>query len=34
MGPRPRDIIGAGLLAAVLVASIAILYIATWQSAH
>lgn len=34
MEPKRRDIIGAGLLAAVLVASIAILYIATWQAAH
>jgi hypothetical protein len=32
MNPRPRDFVGAGLFAAVLIALVAVLFLATWRS--
>jgi hypothetical protein len=33
MEPRPRDIIGAGLLALVLIGAVALIFFLTWQGA-
>lgn len=34
MEPRARDVIGAGLLAVVLIGLVALLFFLAWQAAH
>jgi hypothetical protein len=32
MNPRPRDVVGAGIFAAILIGLVAVLFFATWRS--